>query len=123
MTILGTLGIILLLAFTLEAMIEYFLGAWFEHVPQVQKYKWLTIYIAAVAGVVGAIIYQFDLIYLIGQWLETPIKSHIFGVVLTGLAIGRGSNFIHDLIKRFFASNEPRVVIGLVDKPSSRPEG
>mgnify|MGYP000954325794 CR=1 FL=1 len=105
MTIFATLGVILLLAFVLEAMIEYFLGAVVEHVPQAQKYSWLLIYVAMVVGIAGAFIYRFDLIYLIAQWLDAPIQSHPFGIVLTGMAIGRGSNFIHDLIKQFFVKS------------------
>jgi len=102
MSVLGILAIIFLLSFLVEAMVEYIFGKLFDHVPALTPHKWLLMYVALAAGVAGAFIYQFDVISLISIWLETPINIHPFGIAITGLAIGRGSNFIHDLIKKFF---------------------
>ncbi|KKQ62544.1 MAG: hypothetical protein US85_C0025G0012 [Candidatus Shapirobacteria bacterium GW2011_GWF1_38_23] len=84
MSVLGILAIIFLLSFLVEAMVEYIFGKLFDHVPVLVPYKWLLQYVALGFGVLGAFIYKFDVI------------------TITGLAIGRGSNFIHDLIKKFF---------------------
>ena len=97
MSVLGILAIIFLLSFLVEAMVEYIFGKLFDHVPVLVPYKWLLQYVA-----LGAFIYKFDVISLLSIWLETPIEIHPFGITITGLAIGRGSNFIHDLIKKFF---------------------
>ncbi len=115
MTVLSTLGVILLLAFLVEALVEYIFGQLVEHVAVLKPYSWALMYVALAVGVAGAFIYRFDLIYLIGGWLESPIEMHPFGIVLTGLAIGRGASFIHDIIQRFFASPEPKVIIGLAE--------
>jgi hypothetical protein len=56
--------------------------------------------------VAGAFIYKFDVLSLLSQWLEAPIAVNPFGEVLTGLMIGRGSNFVHEIIKKFF-QNDP----------------
>ena len=108
MNILSILGVILLLAFLVEALVEYVFGTLADKVPALQKHKWVIMYIALAVGIVGAFIYDFDLMYLLGQWLGADIVHSNMGIVLTGLAIGRGSNFIHDLVQRFFASNEPK---------------
>lgn len=106
MSVLGILSVILLLSFLVEALVEYVFGGLFDNVPVLKPYKWALMYIALAAGVVGAFVYQFDVINLLSIWLETPIDIHPFGIALTGLGIGRGSNFIHDLIKKFF-QNDP----------------
>ena len=108
MSVLGILAIIFLLSFLVEAMVEYIFGKLFDHVPALAPHKWLLMYVALAVGVAGAFIYKFDVISLLSIWLETPINVHPFGITITGLAIGRGSNFIHDLIKKFF-QNDPLV--------------
>jgi hypothetical protein len=102
MSVLGILAVILLLSFLVEALVEYVFGKLFDNIPGLKPYKWLLMYVALAAGVGGAFVYQFDVISLLSIWLETPIEIHPFGIALTGLGIGRGSNFIHDLIKKFF---------------------
>lgn len=101
MSILAILGVIFLMAFLVEAMSEYFFGLLCDHIKTLLPYKWLTAYIAAAVGVTGAFIYKFDLLSLLGAYLGTAIAVTWFGILLTGLAIGRGSNFLHDLL-RFF---------------------
>jgi hypothetical protein len=102
MSVLGILAVIFLLSFLVEALVEYIFGKLFDHVPALMPYRWCLMYVALAVGVAGAFIYQFDVISLLSIWLETPIMVHPFGIALTGLGIGRGSNFLHDLIKKFF---------------------
>jgi hypothetical protein len=115
MSVLSVLGIILLLSFLVEALVEFLFGQFCDHIPALEPYKWLSFVFAMIAGVTGSFIYQFDLMHLVGEWLGSPIPIHAFGITLTGLAIGRGSNFIHDVISKFFKSGDPKVVIGLVN--------
>jgi hypothetical protein len=115
MSVLAVLGIILLLSFLVEALVEFLFGQFCDHIPALEPYKWLSFVFAMIAGVAGSFIYKFDLMHLVGEWLGNPIPIHGFGITLTGLAIGRGSNFIHDIISKFFKSGDPKVVIGLVN--------
>ena len=115
MSVMSTLGVILVLSFLVEALVEFIYGQFCDHFPVLEPYKWLSFILAMITSVVGAFIYQFDLLHLVGEWLGNPIVLHPFGITLTGLAIGRGSNFIHDIISKFFNSGNPKVVIGLMD--------
>jgi hypothetical protein len=55
-------------------------------------------YTAALLGVLLAIAYHADLLALVG--LVSPVSPYV-GYVVTGLVIGRGSNFLHDLADRW----------------------
>ncbi len=103
--VLQTLGVIFLIAFMVEALTEAVLGQLFDRVPVLQNWKWTLMYAAMAVGIVASFIYQFDLVSLLGMWLGVNIPLHAFGMVLTGLAIGRGANFIHDIITKFFAKS------------------
>lgn len=79
-----------LLAIVVEATVSY-VQEWFVN----KNFNWKQI-LAAVLGVVVAIGYNLDLIAMFG--VESTIPY--LGVVLTGLIISRGSNFIADLLKK-----------------------
>ena len=102
MNVLGTLAVIFLLAFLVEALVEAVFGKVVEQVPKLKPYSWLLAYLAFAAGVAGAFVYRFDLLFLLGQWLDAPVPLTSFGMILTGLGVGRGSNFINDLVSKFF---------------------
>jgi hypothetical protein len=112
MTVLSTLGVVLLMAFLVETLVEAVFGtaaAWvvgffpslegqmgYFKTPVVQT-------VAFGAGIVGAFLYQFDVIYLLGGFLNAPgVLLTSYGMIATGLAIGKGSNYIHQLISQFF---------------------
>jgi hypothetical protein len=104
MNVLGTIGVILLLAFLVEALVEAMFGAWLAHVEKLQPYRaMILLYVAFIVGAAGAFVYGFDLVHTVSVWLNAPVVVHPFGIALTGLAIGRGSHFIHDLYKTFIA--------------------
>lgn len=80
---------LLLLATLAESVTEYFLAQWVEP---------YTKYAAAVVGVVLAINFQVDMfVQMFGMESIHPIV----GCILTGVLLGRGSNFVHDLWSRF----------------------
>jgi hypothetical protein len=106
-SVLAVLAVVLFLAFLVESLVEYLLGAIIANVHALEPYKWLTIYVAAIVGIVGAFTYGFDLLSLLGQYLGITITITIFGKILTGLAIGRGANYIHDIVSRYFV--KPKV--------------
>jgi hypothetical protein len=68
----------------------------------------LYLYIAAAIGLAMSFMFQVD---LVASLLEAATGAHyaptVLGIVLTGLFIGRGSNVIHDLIRRFAPSPTP----------------
>jgi hypothetical protein len=105
--VLAMLIVILLLAFIIETLVEALLGKPLEKAG-LKAWSWALMYVAVAVGVAAAWFYQFDLIYLLGAFLEDVIQQPIaipktsFSVVITGISIGMGSAYIHDLLKRFF---------------------
>jgi hypothetical protein len=106
MQIVGLLLITLLLAFMVETLVEFLFGELFSHIPALQPYKWLQMYIAIGVAIGMAFFYQLDLPYLLAQFLEVdwPPLAQVswVGMAVSGIAIGKGSNYLHDLIKKFF---------------------
>jgi hypothetical protein len=86
----------MLLAFLVEAGIEYILGTPFDKVPKLQPFKWLLMYASLGAGMGLAYYYKLDLPALVMQ-----VEPSWVGMVLTGSAIGRGANFINDLWQKY----------------------
>lgn len=103
--VLATLGVIFLVAFLNESLIEYFFGLPFEHIEKLQPFKWLLPYIAAISGVSMAFVYSFDLIALLGQFLGIEVIKNPVGVAITGLAIGRGADYLHQIVQKYFVRN------------------
>ena len=102
LSVWAILAVIFLVAFLVESLVEYLFGAPFDHVPGMTPYKWVLMYVAMAVGIVGAFVYRFDLIYLIGQYVNAGIVTTTFGIILTGAAIGRGANYLHDLVDKLF---------------------
>jgi hypothetical protein len=96
------LGVIVFVAALVESIVEYLFGLPFNHIPGAEQYKWLLAYVSAIVGVGCAIWWSLDLIYLLSLYLGGSIEGvSIVGEILTGTAIGRGANFVHDLFKYF----------------------
>lgn len=108
--VLATIGVIFLVAFLVESLVEYLVGTPFDNIAALAPYKWLLAYIAAAVGVGAAWLYQFDLVYLLARFgaVESIADPSPLGMVLTGLAIGRGAGFLNDVVSQFFGgSSEP----------------
>lgn len=106
MDVFKLLAVIFLLAFLVESLVEYLFGQLIAHIPMLQPHGWVLIYISAAVGVVCSLFYGFDLLYLMGNWLELRwdqlAAPSTIGMIATGLAIGRGANYLHDLVSKFF---------------------
>lgn len=100
--VFSILGVILLLAFLIESLVEYVFGALAEHIPALKPYQWLLMYVAMAVGILGALIYQFDLISLCSRLLDVFLPPTVFGVIITGMAIGRGATYIHEIMSKWF---------------------
>jgi hypothetical protein len=127
---MSVLVIILLLAFLVESLTEYLFGKLFDQVVKLKPYRWTLMYIAAVVGVVGCFLYGFDLLALLGGFLpdegaaQAARQASWFGTLLTGLAVGRGSNYIHDLVAKFFVKGvQPSAVSCQQEKNAGFPPG
>ena len=96
------------IAFLIETLVEYLFAPFFNNISSLKKFKWLQMYIAMAIGLVAAFIYNLDLIYLLAQFLSeisgtiSSLPVTEFGIIVTGAAIGRGSNFLHDLYDKYF---------------------
>jgi hypothetical protein len=101
---LGILVVMVGLAFLVETLTEAVFGPLFDKLPVLTPHKWALMYVALVVGVVGALVYNFDLLAVLSVTvgMEHPIETGVFGMIITGLAIGKGSNYLHQFISKFF---------------------
>ena len=96
---MGTIQVIaasLALAFLAESMVEYLFGSLVDHVPALDKFRWTLMYVSAGVGVGLAFFYELDIIRLITAEDITPV-----GMILSGLMIGRGANFVHQFVASY----------------------
>ena len=102
--VIGNLLVILVLSFLVETLIEFLFG---EPLAKfAPKFSWLLKYIAVACAIALTLFYKFDVIYLLGQFVTLdwqPLSDpSVPGMIITGIAVGKGSNYMHDLFKRFF---------------------
>jgi len=96
-------AVMIFLAYLIETLVEALLGPIFEKVPKLSPWKWALMYIAIAAGVYAAFLYKFDVVYMLASFLGVEnLQITVFGIVITGLGVGKGSNYLHDLFKKFF---------------------
>jgi hypothetical protein len=94
----------LILAFLAESVTEYFFGPLAKlladktGIPLLGDLR----YVAALLGVGLCLAYRLDLLLAAGFQADVPVA----GFVLTGVVIGRGSNFLHQFVEQFFPGNE-----------------
>ncbi len=86
------LSIIFLATFT-EGLIEYIAGKAKKSRPYIK-------YVALAIGVALAIAYKVDIPGMVG--LTTPYL--LANYIVSGIIIGRGSNYVHDVLSTFTAS-------------------
>lgn len=100
--VFGTLLLILALAFIVQSLTEALFGRVMDHFPVLQPFKWALVYLAVVVGILGSFVYQFDFMYLLGRFADSPLDKTNYGMVITGISIGMGASYIHQLISKFF---------------------
>lgn len=117
----ASLTLVLLMSFIAEGLTEYFARPFFtpkaantEDLPTPPKPDdndgvlpppplvfspmWLR-YVAAIVGIILCLTYRIDLLAMFGFHAFHPVA----GLILTGILVGRGSNYMHDLVDRYFA--------------------
>ena len=98
---LKVLFAVFFLAFLAESMTTYFfadiLGVLAARFKWIAAVEWLR-YVAGIVGIGLAISYKLD---LPGAYFDMTTTNPMVGWILTGLVIGRGANFVHDLANRY----------------------
>jgi len=93
---------IFIVAFLVEAMVEYLFGTPFDKIEALKPYKWMLMYLAFIIAAALSVFYKIDLFYLIAEYAEIdwPTLTRLSwpGYLFSGFVIGRGSNFVHQLI-------------------------
>lgn len=84
-----------LLTLMVERLTEYVFSTLFDKVPVLTPFKWALMYVALAVGVAAAFVFDLDLLAVAG------LEHNAFGVALTGLAIGGGSNLLHEFLSFF----------------------
>ena len=94
---------ILILATLAESLVEYLVKPWLNRPdsdPRAAAFRDLGLrYIAAGIGMILTVLYQADLLAIVGLSSPWPLA----GQLLTGLIIGRGANFVHDFASRWLS--------------------
>lgn len=97
----------LMLAFLAESLVEYLFGTPMDHMPKLKPYKWILMYIAAAVGIFFTLYWEIDLVAVIANavaqitGIEFTWNATLVGQILSGLIIGRGSNYLHDFLLKF----------------------
>ena len=81
---------IILLSTLIEGLITYLFGKTSENMP---PRPWLK-YVSLGLGVLASIAYKIDILALVGLSSFMPVV----GYVMSGLIIGRGSNYLNDIL-------------------------
>lgn len=98
--VVATLSMVMFVSFLVEGLVEFFLGEPFNQIKKLKPYKWLLMYASGAFGIVLAILYGFDLVATLGVFFGGNVSASLAGKVVTGLALGRGSGYLHDLLAR-----------------------
>lgn len=98
---------LLLLATLVESFSEYVFG-------KVEKMKPFIMYIALVLGVGVALAYKVDILAMFSLHANPYV-----GYVISGLIIGRGSNYLNDIISAVRGSANPTTMLNpIVNQPN-----
>ena len=117
LSVLIVFAVIFVLSLILESVVEAVLGEPFNHIQAIMPYKWGLKYVAFIGGVIGALIFKFDFLSLSATWFSVLIPDAppvvipitVYGMILTGLTIGRGSQAVHDLYQKLAKPVNPAV--------------
>jgi len=90
---IGTFFAALVLAFVVEAVLEYVLGIWWKPLSEEIRPKVLMA-VGLVLGIGLSLAYHVDLL------AELGLSPSILGKVLTGALVGRGSDYLHAFWKK-----------------------
>lgn len=102
----------LMLAFLAVSLVDYVFGIPMDNIPKLKPYKWLLMYVALAVGIAFALYWQLDLVAIMANVMAQLSGASfswsvsVFGKVLTGFIIGRGSNYLYDFLQKFLKKPE-----------------
>jgi hypothetical protein len=109
MTVITQALLAFALAFLAESMVEYVFATWID----IAKAKWPAVeaaeplkYIALLVGVGLSFAYSLDLLAV--AFPEQQAVTWWIGRLLTGMAIGRGSNYVHAFYSSYLVKKDAR---------------
>lgn len=95
-------GFLVLLATLVEGIVEYFIAPLFDvYLP---RYKFLLMYVAVLLAVAFTLFYRLDMIAALAGLFNVEIANTVFGQIVTGVVLGRGSNYLHQIITKYTMS-------------------
>ena len=86
------IAVLAFLAVVVERLTEYVFGTLFDKTPALNPHKWALMYIALAVGVLLTYTFHLDMLSLVG------LEESTIGVILTGVAVGGGSNLLHEVL-------------------------
>ena len=89
----GVFFMALVLAFAVEAILEYVFGIWWKPISDELRPKVLMA-IGLVLGIALCLSYQIDLL------AELGLAPSIIGQLITGALVGRGADYLHGFWKK-----------------------
>jgi hypothetical protein len=89
---LTAVAVILMLAFLNESMIEWIFGGWLK--------KSVIKYVALVGGIALAFVFNIQMLASLAG-VQTAGAAVYADIVLSGLVMGRGSQYVHDFYSKF----------------------
>jgi hypothetical protein len=115
LSVMSLLLVLVFLAYLIETLLEALLSKVLrERWSGWSQWSWLMFVPAVGLGVYAAILYRLDFLFLLGSFLEQVLfdltgqeqplglPQTVFGYVITGVGVGMGSTYVHDLIGRYF---------------------
>lgn len=86
-----------------EGTVEFALGTLFDKVAKLAPFKWTLMYVSLAVGIFLAFYYALDVMSLFG------LPGSPVGMVISGIVIGRGANYVSSVFQRFFGTLEQRI--------------
>lgn len=103
----GALVTAFIAAFVVEGGIEYILGTPMAKIQKLAPFTWVLMYFGLAAGLGVCWYYQLDLIAVAQRVAADLAAQEVtgqvtpLGVLLTGVVVGRGSNYLHQFVSKF----------------------
>ena len=83
----------LVLAFMVEALLEYVLGIWWQPLSNTVRQR-VIMAVGLLIGIGLSVTYKIDLL------AELGLRASLIGQILSGALIGRGSDYLHGFWKK-----------------------
>ncbi len=100
---LVALGFFILISTLIEGIVEYFVAPIFDQ-NGLAKHRIALLYIPAIFGVLCAVYYKLDLVAALAPVFNVDVPNSVFGQVLTGILVGRGSNYVHQFLSKYLTA-------------------